>query len=334
MKKTIAAGLAMVMAVTMVACNSGGNDKPTTSAENTPAQTQASKPTETPGQSLLPTETVGETLLHTQGTEIGEKYEEMHIKGDGHSIPSIVMMPDGATEDNPVPAVIMLHGTGSNKDEAGNGYKDFAPLLAEAGIASIRIDFAGSGDSTGDYKDYNYKSAAADADAAFEHIAAMPGIDSERIGIMGWSQGGTNALLTAAWNDKYKSVLTWAGALDLSILYTDEMKSEAEEKGFAVMEFEWREPLNLGKDWIEQVEATDVEAEIKKIKAPICAINGAKDDVVVPETADKIVGASSNAESKKVIIDDADHTFNLFTEDRTAFEKLSEETINWFKATL
>ena len=94
----------------------------------------------------------------------------------------------------------MLHGTGSNRDEAGNGYKMAAPVLAEKyGIATVRIDFMGSGDSTADYTGYTFESAVSDAVAAANYAQdARTTSTREHIGVMGWSQGGTDALLCAA----------------------------------------------------------------------------------------------------------------------------------------
>ena len=93
-------------------------------------------------------------------------YEEsvVIIPGADYDIPATVCMPTG---EGPFPAVVMLHGTGSTRDEAGDGYKYGAPVLASKyGIATIRIDFPGNGESTADYMQYTFKSAVADAKAA------------------------------------------------------------------------------------------------------------------------------------------------------------------------
>ena len=115
------------------------------------------------------------------------------IDAGDHQIPATVCMP---TAEGTCPAVVMLHGTGSNRDEAGNGYAYAAPVLAEKyGVATIRIDFMGNGDSTADYTGYTYASAVADAVAAAEYMAAQENIVGAHIGVMGWRQGGTDALL-------------------------------------------------------------------------------------------------------------------------------------------
>lgn len=256
---------------------------------------------------------------------------EIFINNGTYEVPAIVCIPKG---EGPFPAVVMLHGTGSDKNEAGGGYKLLAPALAEAGIASIRIDFVGNGDSKEDYINYNYTTAVSDANTAFDYIAGIDKIDPNRIGIMGWSQGGTIAMLAAGSNRAFQSVLTWAGTYDLSSIGTEEAYEAAKMNGYYDLTFDWRSPLKLGLQWFEEMRSTDVLEVFSYSDAPILAINGSNDTVVDPAMAYDIVNASRNNNSKVLIIDGADHTFNIFTGDMTAFNKLIEATVDWFKTTL
>lgn len=84
--------------------------------------------------------------------------------------------------------------------------------------ASIRIDFIGNGDSTEDDINYNFVTATSDANAAADYLANLNVVD----GVMGWSQGGTIALLAAGHNRSFQSVVTWAGAPDLRSIGTED----------------------------------------------------------------------------------------------------------------
>lgn len=253
------------------------------------------------------------------------------VKGDKVDIPAIITMP---VQKEKVPVVVMLHGTGSNKDEAGMGYVLMAEKFAQKGIASARFDFRGVGDSKGEYKDYDYETAVADTLKVLEYVKKNENVDPNRVGVMGWSQGGTDAFLAAAKSDEFKSVLTWAGAIDLSDMLSDEDYATAKKDGYFTVTFEWREPLKFGLSWAEDVKNVNLLDEIKKIKVPILCINGAEDDVVDPKSADEILKASQNDKSKKVVIEGADHTFKIFTDDKEPFAKLMTETAKWFEDTL
>jgi len=248
-----------------------------------------------------------------------------------HDIPAVICIPKG---DGPFPIVVMLHGTGSDKSEAGGGYLLAAPALAEAGIASVRFDFIGNGESTADYIDYNFTSAVDDTNIAFAYAASLPRIDGHRAGIMGWSQGGTIALLAAGENPAYKSVVCWAGAPDLSGVADLEAYEIAKENGFYELTFDWRSSLKLGLQWFDEAYGTDVLEVFSNSTAPVLAINGALDTVVDPVNAQRIVDASRNNESEVLLIEGADHTFNIFTGDMTAFDQLIGATVDWFVKTL
>ncbi len=97
-----------------------------------------------------------------EATEYAYTEENILIDAGDHQIPATVTLPVGA-EGQLFPAVIMLHGNGSTRHEAGNAYDFTAPEMAKAGIATIRFDYIGNGDSTSDYIDFTFDKAVSDA---------------------------------------------------------------------------------------------------------------------------------------------------------------------------
>jgi len=111
-------------------------------------------------------------------------------------------LPDG---NGPYPAVVLISGSGDQtRDVDVAGFRLFAVLadeLAEAGIASLRYDDRGVGESSGDGLQATIDDRAADVEAAVDLLRARDDIDAARIGLMGHSEGGMVAPLAAGRSD-------------------------------------------------------------------------------------------------------------------------------------
>ncbi|MFN8048197.1 MAG: alpha/beta fold hydrolase [Ancrocorticia sp.] len=308
LKKTMAATIA-VGALLLAGCSSTPDDASGESASPAPSSSSEAS------ASASATEKTAYA-----GTDIS-------IDAGTHQIPATVVLPDSASADNPVPAVVMLHGTGSQRHEAGDGYIYMADALAKAGIASIRIDFMGSGDSTAPDEDFDLDNALGDAEAAIGYISEQPEINAEQVGVMGWSQGGLHALRVAADDERVRAAVTWAApAAPMEV--TEDQRAEAAEKGYFTEEFDWRAPMDTGQKWIDGMDALDMKDVASQITVPLLLINGGNDDVVPPSNAEELHGWIPSSEV--LIIDGADHTFNIFSGDMAAFNELMTATAGFF----
>jgi len=103
-----------------------------------------------------------------------------------------------------VPAVLFLHGSGPvDRDENATGlkvdaFRQLAHALALQGVASLRYDKRGVGESGGTFATASRGDLLSDARAALEALRAASGIDSRRSFVLGHSEGGYLAPLLAA----------------------------------------------------------------------------------------------------------------------------------------
>jgi pimeloyl-ACP methyl ester carboxylesterase len=101
----------------------------------------------------------------------------------------------------PFPAVVLLTGSGpEDRNETILGHQPFAVLadyLTRHGIAVLRFDDRGVGQSGGTQQGMTSADYATDAQAALAWLRAQPGIRKNQVGVLGHSEGGTAAIGTA-----------------------------------------------------------------------------------------------------------------------------------------
>jgi uncharacterized protein len=113
----------------------------------------------------------------------------------------------------PAPTVLMLHGFTGQRLEPHRLFVLLSRQLAEAGIASLRFDFRGSGESEGSFDEMTASREVEDVVAAYHFLKSRPEVDGSRLGLMGLSMGGmVSALSVAQPGLEFKALTLWAPA--------------------------------------------------------------------------------------------------------------------------
>ncbi len=116
-------------------------------------------------------------------------------------------------EEDSFPVVILISGSGpQNRNEELLGHKPFlvlADYLTKNGIAVLRFDDRGIGESTGDFSSATTKDFTTDVLAAVEYLKTRDDVD--KIGLIGHSEGGLIAPLAAVQSDNVDFIILMAG---------------------------------------------------------------------------------------------------------------------------
>ncbi len=108
------------------------------------------------------------------------------------------------------PCVAMCHGFTGHKAEAHFLFTKAARKLAENGIAALRFDFRGSGDSEGTFERMTVGTEISDAGEAVKFIKNHKNIDKNSIGLIGLSMGGFVAAYLSGNIPGIKAVALWS----------------------------------------------------------------------------------------------------------------------------
>lgn len=229
-------------------------------------------------------------------------------------IPGILALPSNSA--GPAPAVLLLHGTASQKNEVGGLYQRLAKVLTDEGIASLRIDFAGAGDSPVDHGVYSLSGAARDAQVSFNYLVEHPMLDGQKIIVLGFSQGGLVAQRLAVQEPGLIGLATWSSvATDSAGSFADffdKYYEQALSTGYAQVSFGWLpKPLAFSLQWFQEIEAQQTLSEMRSFGKPILAVAGAADNSVPYQQSVDLISQSDHPMSQLVLLAGAGHIFNV-----------------------
>ncbi len=198
--------------------------------------------------------------------------------------------------------IITCHGLYSSKDS--EKYVGIARRFCGEGLAVLRFDFRGCGESGGQFEDTSLTGRMEDLESALDFVQEQ---GYESVGVMGSSLGGTVAVLTAAKDRRVKALVTWATPCHLDELFR--------EGGIKSLE---KLMQDIGK--------YDVIKAVKEVHCPVLIVHGSLDEQV-PLSHAEVLYENANEPKDIQIIEGADHRLTDPSHRRRAVEL----TLDWFK---
>lgn len=152
------------------------------------------------------------TLLEEEAVPYG--VEDVTFTNGDVTLAGTLTLPEG---EGPHPALILMSGSGpQDRDEVVVPgfpiFKRIADHLTRNGVAVLRYDDRGVGESQGDYKSTSIYDFAADGEAAIAYLQSREDINPDQVGVMGHSEGGVYASIIGANPDSGAAfIITMAG---------------------------------------------------------------------------------------------------------------------------
>ncbi len=280
--------------------------------------------------------------------------EEVTVNAKGYTLAGTLLLPKAGAR--PFPAVLTITGSGlQTRDEPipFPGLEKYRPMrqiaeaLASRGIAVLRVDDRGMGQSGGRETIMNATTSgfADDARAEIAYLRSRPEIDPKRIALVGHSEGGIIGPMIAVTDPQIAAIVLMAGTAKTGAqISTDQlndvlerqpdMTAEAKEQQRAQQQEIIRAvttggdlskyPADARLPWVKEFWTYDPLQTIRKVRQPILIMQGALDRQVTAEQAGMLEQAAKGAGNRDVSIQLFPNLNHLFLPAKTgAFSEYS-----------
>lgn len=235
------------------------------------------------------------------------------INRDGRTLRGYLTVP----EEFSGKIVVMYHGFTGNKTEHGGLFRDFSRLLSENHFGSLRMDYAGNGESDGCFCDFTFDTLMSDANLMLDAAKIVSGVTG--IILMGYSMGGAvAALIGANRSDEVDKILLWSPAGNINEVIRNAFeKSEKLENGNAdYPNFE------ISQQLVESASRYTMYDHLERFTKKVLIIHGRKDPAV-----SYLYGVRYSVgfpDSHLYLLDNAGHGYDRRTDKAELFVKSLE----------
>ena len=220
--------------------------------------------------------------LTTGEYQAAQKGEAVYIDGDHGRLKALIQKP-ALQPGEQCPMVIFCHGFSGTKD--GPLFELICDTLQAHGVASIRFDFNGHGESEGEFKDMTVPNEIEDAKKVVAYVSDLRYVSS--LAIVGHSQGGVVAAMTAGQLSEelgepaFKAVALMAPA---AVLRDDAIRGSTMGKSYNPFDpgeyVELWGGLKLGGKYIRTAFSLPIYETAAKYQGPALIVHGNADRVV------------------------------------------------------
>lgn len=224
------------------------------------------------------------------------------VQRDGLTLVGDYTKPQTETYD----LAILFHGFRADRNSPT--IKTISAALNEKGIATMRFDFDGCGESDGKFENMTVPGEIADANAIFQF--ALTDQHVKNIYLVGHSQGGVVASMLAGLYpnaDLIQKIVLLAPA---ATLRSDALKGDLQ--GIPYDPHNLPEAIQMGNFtvggfYLRTAQILPIYDVAKRYQGPVCLIHGTNDQVVSPTASEKYHHVYEN--SILHLIPNADHGF-------------------------
>lgn len=256
--------------------------------------------------------------------------ESVVIPGrDGRSLAGTLTLPD--TGGVRLPVVVTITGSGGHHRDgnrtAADPYRPFraiAAALAARGIATLRLDDRGVGESSGNNATADGHDVADDVRVAVDWLRRHSRIDPDRVALVGHSFGGVVAPIVAAGDTTLAAVVLMGAparnfreTMRYQLAYTIERDTSVPPaRRAAVLERatlrQERNAAGSPERWRSWLQDYDPLPTAARVRSPVLILHGRTDRAVPLGDAhalDSTMRASGNLRVTQRIFDDVNHHF-------------------------
>ena len=202
--------------------------------------------------------------------------------------------------------------------------RHISTALHQSGVAVLRFDFTGLGESEGDFVDTNFSSNVEDLLAAAKYLADNYEAPSL---LIGHSLGGAAVLCAATELPEVKAVATVGAPFDpehVSHLLGDSI-DEIEEHGVAEVNIGGR-PFKVKKQFLEDIRSNKISEKIKNLKKALLIMHSPQDRTVNIDNAARLYTTAMHPKSF-ISLDGADHLLG----DKMDAQYVGDTIASWVK---